>query len=108
MVKEQFGHTDSEGRILTAHPAGKQGVRISAEKYHSIRDYIFNCLLEQPGLSYKELDARANQELKDFEGSVSWYVVTVKLDMEARGEIERIPGSRPQRIRLSHQSHRIE
>ena len=31
--------------------------------------------------------------------SVSWYVVTVKLDLEARGLIERVPGSRPQRVR---------
>ncbi len=32
-------------------------------------------------------------------GSVSWYTTTVKLDMEVRGEIERLPGSRPKRIR---------
>ena len=32
-------------------------------------------------------------------GSVSWYTTTVKLELEVRGEIERIPGSRPQRLR---------
>lgn len=32
-------------------------------------------------------------------GSVSWYTTTVKLDLEARGELERVPGSRPQRLR---------
>jgi len=35
-----------------------------------------------------------------FEGSISWYVTTVKLDMEARGEIERVPDSNPQQLRL--------
>jgi hypothetical protein len=35
------------------------------------------------------------------EGSISWYATMVKLDLEARGEIERIPGSSPQRIRLT-------
>ncbi len=31
--------------------------------------------------------------------SVSWYVTTIKLDLEARGLIERVPGARPQRLR---------
>lgn len=36
--------------------------------------------------------------------SVSWYTTTVKLDMEARGLIERIPGSRPQALRIVNQT----
>jgi len=39
-----------------------------------------------------------------FEGSVSWYFTTVKLDLEARGILERVPGERPQRIRLKEVS----
>jgi hypothetical protein len=35
-----------------------------------------------------------------FEGSVTWYVTTVKLDMEARGEVKRVQNSRPQLVRL--------
>jgi hypothetical protein len=37
----------------------------------------------------------------NFEGSVMWYVTTVKLDMEARGEIKRVPKSRPQLVKLA-------
>jgi hypothetical protein len=33
-----------------------------------------------------------------FDGSVLWYYTTVKLDLEARGEIRRVPGSKPQLI----------
>jgi hypothetical protein len=36
-----------------------------------------------------------------FEGSVSWYVTTVKLDLETRGVVERVPGQKPQRLRLA-------
>ncbi len=32
-------------------------------------------------------------------GSIGWYTTTVKLDLEARGLIERIEGSKPQRLR---------
>jgi hypothetical protein len=35
-----------------------------------------------------------------FERSIPWYVTTVKLDLEARGESERVPHSSPQRLRL--------
>ena len=35
-----------------------------------------------------------------FDGSITWYVTTVKLDMEARGEVKRVPNSRPQLVRL--------
>jgi hypothetical protein len=35
-----------------------------------------------------------------FEGSVMWYVTTVKLDLEARGDVKRVPNSRPQIVKL--------
>ena len=35
-----------------------------------------------------------------FDGSISWYVTTVKLDLEAKGMIERIPKVSPQQLRL--------
>ena len=37
----------------------------------------------------------------NFEGSVTWYVTTVKLDLEARGLIKRVTNSRPQVVRLA-------
>jgi len=36
-----------------------------------------------------------------FDGSVMWYVTTVKLDLEARGQIKRVPNSRPQLVKLA-------
>jgi hypothetical protein len=35
-----------------------------------------------------------------FEGSIPWYVTTVKLDLEARGVIERVPGPGEQKLTL--------
>ena len=51
---------------------------------------------------FNDLLKEVNQELEaSFEGSVSWYVTIVKLDLEARGELERIPGSSPQNLQLT-------
>jgi hypothetical protein len=36
-----------------------------------------------------------------FEGSVAWYAVSVKLDLEARGELQRVSRGKKQYIRLA-------
>jgi len=41
------------------------------------------------------------QMIKNFDGSVMWYYTTVKLDMEARGEIRRVPDSRTQVLEIN-------
>ena len=88
-------------RIHTSHPAGKKGVNISAEKYEKIRDTLITILKEKGQITYRELNKIAIDRLKNnFEGSISWYVVTVKLDLEANGIIERIPGSKPHEVKL--------
>lgn len=90
-----------EDRILTIHPDGKKGVKILLYKYTLIKSFILKTLEERKEISYKELNALANASLKDnFDGSVPWYLVTVKLDLEARGTIERIPGTSPHLLRL--------
>jgi hypothetical protein len=91
-----------EEKILTLHPDGKQGVNISKEKYETIRQAILSIIEEQKETLFKDLPAEVERKLeKDFDGSISWYVTTVKLDLEARGLIFRVPKSSPQRLRLA-------
>jgi hypothetical protein len=48
-----------------------------------------------------KLNAAVEKKLSGtFDGSVPWYFTTVKLDMEARGEIRRVPNSKPQLIEI--------
>jgi hypothetical protein len=91
-----------EEKILTLHPEeDKKGVNISRAKYDMIRQAILNAVRSQGTISYKGLVSLIDYNLRNrFEGSISWYVTTVKLDLEARGEIERIPGSGEQKLRL--------
>ncbi len=77
-------------RILTLHPAGKQGVNISKAKYDAVRLAVLQALEENGTLSYRELGEKVDAKLGDtFEGSKMWYYESVKLDLEARGVIQR-------------------
>ena len=88
--------------IRTLHPEKKQGVNISREKYEVIRDAILSALQKQNEISFMNLSRAVEKQVNgNFEGSVTWYVTTVKLDLEARGKIKRVPNSRPQLLRLA-------
>jgi len=87
--------------IRTLHPEKKQGVNISKEKYEIIRKAILSTLQEHREITFMNLSRAVEKEVNgNFEGSVTWYVTTVKLDLEARGEVKRVPNSRPQLVKL--------
>lgn len=87
--------------ILTQNPArGKQGVRISRAKYDQMRAAIIAALRQHETLTFKELAAAVEHGLAGrFEGSVTWYLTCVKLDLQARRELT-VTGTSPQQIRL--------
>lgn len=89
-------------RILTMHPdSEKTGVNIDLGKYEVIKAAILNVLEATPELQFSELLGAVRNVVGDeFSGSMSWYVTTVKLDLEARGLIERVPGKKPQHLRV--------
>ena len=84
-----------EERILTKHPKGKKGVRISKKKYDIVKSSIVECLRTQK-LTHSNLAKCVQENLEaKFEGSTSWYTETVKLDLEARNIIERTADTKP-------------
>ena len=75
-----------DNKILTLHPQGKKGVNILKRRYVIIKDFILNTIEKHKEITYEDLNDYAVKELSDtFDGKVVWYIVTVKLDLEARG-----------------------
>ena len=95
----------NEPRVLCKTPMpGKQGTRIPQWKYDAICRAIRRAVpAKKEGITFKELPSLVatllSKEDRKRIGSITWHTVTVKLDLEVRGEIERIDGSKPQRIR---------
>jgi hypothetical protein len=88
--------------IRTLHPEKKRGVNISREKYEIIRKAILCVLETEREMTFMNLSRAVEKEVNGtFEGSVTWYVTTVKLDLEARGKIKRVHHSRPQLVKLA-------
>lgn len=100
-MRTRFLEGGMDEKILTRHPdPGKQGVSISKAKYDVIRGTILDLLQTNGEMTFAELSNAANERLDGkFDGSISWYVTTVKLDLEAREVIQRVPKSKPQRLR---------
>lgn len=93
----------NDHKILTLHPQGKKGVNILRKKYDIIRHFILKTIEENKQISYSKLSDKAVEELTDFDGKVVWYIVSVKLDLEARNIIERVPKTSPHELRISSQ-----
>ena len=92
-----------EEKIITPHPQGKQCVSISKQKYDMVKQGIIDALKECGEMTFYQLNDAVSERLTGrFEESIGWYYTTVKLDFEARKIIQRIPGSKPHRIRLVH------
>ena len=89
----------ADEKILTRHPQGKSGRNISTDSYETLKTAILAALRKKE-LTHNELFEQLNKTLNGkFDGNISWYGETVKLDLEARKIIERT-ASKPQRYRV--------
>ena len=81
-----------ENKIQLSHPVGKNAVKIDVGKYEVMRNAITRCLNKQ-ALTHKEMHEAINNYFKKnkiiFDGSVEWYMETVKLDLEAKKIVSR-------------------
>lgn len=84
---------------------------LNSEKYNWIRDAVLAALPawdSSESIDFAELEMRVHRYLQEKSvpsalfpkpGSVRWYTKVVQLDLEAKGEIERLPDQSPIRLR---------
>ncbi|WP_053366606.1 DUF6958 family protein [Bacillus sp. FJAT-27245] len=81
---------------------GKKGAAIDELKYLVVKETILTIINERGIVQFGDLLDEVGNRLKgSFDGSPSWYCTAVKLDLEARGEIVRIKGSKPQKLQAA-------
>ncbi len=94
--------TASRIEVLNAN-TGRQDGTIERDKYEAMKSALLTVIPNtMDGTPFKTLVEQVAPLLPKavFEGaSVPWYVTTVKLDLEARGLIERVPKKSPQHLR---------
>lgn len=82
---------------------GKQPTRIHRWKFDAVRRAILAVLPRKgDGILFTDLTGLVKAELSPEHlaelGAPMWYVTTVKLELEVRGEIRRVKDATPQRL----------
>ena len=86
------------------HPdPDKSGTRVRTDAYEAYRRALLKVIpKDRSGVPFMQLGEVVVEHLpEEIRGTTRplWWVTTVKLDLEARGLIERVPKSSPQRVR---------
>ncbi|MEM9617387.1 MAG: hypothetical protein AAF936_05445 [Pseudomonadota bacterium] len=84
---------------------GKAPTNIPKWKYEIVRDAIVATLEEEQEVYFADLPEKVGERLNSKDkadlGSIAWHVTTVKLHMETKGLLRRLPGKGRQRLALA-------
>ena len=82
----------SKEKVACLNPHSGREMKIEQDIYNLFTKEIKNALRNKKALSFTELTQIIKTNLSSkkikFDGSVDWYVVTIKNDMDAKGELK--------------------
>jgi hypothetical protein len=91
-------------KIQLLHPEGKKAISMNKPKYDVIKEALIDHLMKRGESTHTEIWQTVAEDFKKndikFEGSIQWYMEWVKLDLEAKNIIERVPSTSPQKYTL--------
>lgn len=79
-------------KTVTTHPATQREMKIDATIYEPFKAAIIQSLKGSRGKTYTELTDDVTKiirkKMPGFKGSIPWYTISIRLDLETRGEVE--------------------
>lgn len=99
-VAAATAESDEPELFDTMHPEGKHAPTVVKSSYDRIKARIISYLETHGTSKLKDITGDVERNVSNLEKSTTWYVNVVKLDLEARGIIERVPNKSPQQLRL--------
>lgn len=77
---------------------GKKGVNTLESRYEMMKEAI---ITKEKQITLVDLGNRVEAELAGkFDGKIGWHMMAVKLDLEVRGIIAKVPGETPQTLMI--------
>ena len=102
----------TENKIECINPNTRRSFFLNADTWMLFNKAIAYALKENSPLTYSEIVEGVEKYFKtnaiQFKGSLPWYAVSVKLDMEAKGMIEAFTEKGKKLHRLSATSKKIQ
>jgi hypothetical protein len=79
-------------KVTVTHPVSGTERKFDETIYEPIRKAIMHTLKGSPGKTFSQLADDVRKYLREknipFKGSVPWYTISVRLDLETRGVVE--------------------
>jgi len=79
-------------KVVVTHPRTGTARNFDASIYNPIKSAILQSLKGSKGKTFTELTDEVQRiirkKMPSFKGSVPWYTISIRLDLESRGEVE--------------------
>lgn len=82
----------SAKKITTTHPESKREMKMDAEIYEPVKAAIMQSLKGSKGKTFgiltDDVTKIIRKKMPGFKGSIPWYTISTRLDLETRGIVE--------------------
>ena len=91
-------------KMQLKHPQDKKPVSMSKKKYEMLKSLLLKYFRTKGKATFNEISKAIEKDLRTngtkFQGSLTWYLEWVKLDLEARKIIERVADTSPRQYMI--------
>ena len=81
-------------KVITTHPESQREMKIDAAIYEPSKAAIIQSLTGSKGKTFTELTDDVvkiiRKKMPAFKGSIPWYTISIRLDLETRGIVETV------------------